>query len=141
MCHNYIKTTIINLSRMVVVSFFFMGILFSARGDLISTEILNTRSVNNNQAYIDAELSQIVSDQFSIEPAQYGFWLYKITYETIDINGEIYNATGSVCYPRVDFPDVPDQAFPIMSYQHGTVVEKSDVTSVIGEWILPAILT
>ena len=28
-----------------------------------------------------------------------------------------------------------------MSYQHGTVVEKSDATSESGEWILPAILT
>jgi len=28
-----------------------------------------------------------------------------------------------------------------MSYQHGTVLEKSSVTSVNGEWILPAILT
>ena len=115
--------------------------LFSARGDLISTEILATRNVNNTQTYIEDELAQIVTDMFSIDPAQYGYWMYKITYETIDINGNPHVATGTVSYPRVDWPDVPDQAFPIMSYQHGTVVEKSDVTSVIGEWILPAILT
>ena len=115
--------------------------LFSARGDLISTEILATRNVNNTQTYIEDELAQIVTDMFSIEPAQYGYWLYKISYETIDIHGNTQIATGSVCYPRVDWPDDPDQAFPIMSYQHGTVVEKSDVTSVIGEWMLPAILT
>jgi pimeloyl-ACP methyl ester carboxylesterase len=67
--------------------------------------------------------------------------MYKITYETIDISGNPHIATGTVSYPRVDWPDIPDQAFPILSYQHGTVVEKSDVTSVSGEWILPAILT
>ena len=118
-----------------------LGLCFAVRGDLISTEILATRNVINTQSYIEAELAQIVTDMFSIEPAQYGYWLYKISYETIDIHGNIHIATGSVCYPRVDWPDDPDQAFPIMSYQHGTVVEKSDVTSVIGEWILPAILT
>ena len=116
-------------------------VVFAARGDLISTEILATRNVNNTQIYIEEELAQIVTDMFSIEPAQYGYWLYKISYETIDIHGNTHIATGSVCYPRVDWPDVPKQALPIMSYQHGTVVEKSDVTSVIGEWILPAILT
>ena len=117
------------------------SICIAARGDLISTEILATRNVINTQTYIEEELAQIVTDMFSIEPAQYGYWMYKITYETIDINGNPHDATGTISYPRVDWPDVPDQAFPIMSYQHGTVVEKSDVTSVIGEWILPAILT
>ena len=117
------------------------SICIAARGDLISTEILATRNVINTQTYIEVELAQIVTDMFSIEPAQYGYWMYKITYETIDINGNPHEATGTISYPRVDWPDVPDQAFPIMSYQHGTVVEKSDVTSVIGEWILPAILT
>jgi len=78
---------------------------------------------------------------FSIESAQYGYWMYKITYETIDIHGNPHEATGTISYPRVDWPNIPNQAFPILSYQHGTVVEKSDVTSIAGEWILPAILT
>ena len=127
--------------KVAIILMIHFGLLFPARGDFISAEILATRNVNNNQAYIDDELSQIVSDQFSIEQAQYGFWLYKITYETIDIHGDYHIATGSISYPRVDWPNVPDQAFPILSYQHGTVVEKSDATSVNGEWILPAILT
>ena len=128
---------------MQIIFIFLIGcsICIAARGDLISTEILATRNVINTQTYIEEELAQLVTDMFSIEPAQYGYWMYKITYETIDINGNPHEATGTIAYPRVDWPDVPDQAFPIMSYQHGTVVEKSDVTSVIGEWILPAILT
>ena len=128
---------------MQIIFIFLIGcsICIAARGDLISTEILATRNVINTQTYIEEELAQIVTDMFSIEPAQYGYWMYKITYETIDINGNPHYATGTISYPRVDWPDIPDQAFPIMSYQHGTVVEKSDVTSVIGEWILPAILT
>ena len=133
-CRGYLVNTVIIL--MLQTAF-----LFAARGDLISTEILATRNVVNTQTYIEEELAQIVTDMFSIDPAQYGYWMYKITYETIDINGNPHVATGTISYPRVDWPDVPDQAFPILSYQHGTVIEKSDVTSVIGEWILPAILT
>ena len=133
-CRGYLVNAVIIL--MLQTAF-----LFAARGDLISTEILATRNVINTQTYIEDELAQIVTDMFSIDPAQYGYWMYKITYETIDIHGNPHVATGTVSYPRVDWPDIPDQAFPIMSYQHGTVVEKSDVTSVNGEWILPAILT
>ncbi len=127
--------------RLIIIFAAGGSICLGARGDLISTQILDTRNVTNNQAYIEDELSQVVTDQFSIDPAQYGFWLYKVTYETVDIHGAYHLATGTIAYPRVDWPDLADQAFPIMSYQHGTVVEKSSVTSVNGEWILPAILT
>ena len=127
--------------KMLFVTFFISSYVFGARGDLISAEILATKSLINAQTYIDNELAQIVSDMFSIEPAQYGYWLYKITYETIDQFGDSHIATGVVSYPRVDWPEIPDQAFPMISYQHGTVVEKSSVTSVNGEWILSAILT
>ena len=102
--------------RILAFILFHIGLLFPARGDLISTEILATRNVNNTQAFIDQELHEIVADMFSIEPAQYGYWLYKITYETIDTHGNTYIATGSVSYPRVDWPDVPDQAFPDHDY-------------------------
>ena len=67
--------------------------LFSARGDLISTEILATRNVSNTQIYIEDQLAQIVTDMFAIEPAQYGYWMYKITYETIDIYGNSHIAS------------------------------------------------
>ena len=49
-----------------------LELLFSARGDLISAEILSTRNLLNTQSYIESELNQIVSDMFSIEPAKYG---------------------------------------------------------------------
>ena len=118
-----------------------VSLSFSARGDLLSTELLATRNVINTQTYIETELAQIVTDMFSIETAQYGYWMYKITYETIDLNGDPHVASGTVSYPRVDWPEIANQAFPIISYQHGTVVEKSSVTSEQGEWILSAILT
>ena len=66
------------------------SLCIAARGDIISTQILDTRNVVNNQAYIENELNQIVTDQFSIDPAEYGFWLYKVTYETVDIHGNYH---------------------------------------------------
>jgi len=113
---------------------------FAARGDIISSELLETYNLNNNQAFIDNELSQIVSDQFSLDPVEYGVSLYKIIYETINANGEIHHASGVFAYPRVDYPLIPNQAFPILSYQHGTAIEKSSVTSENGLWVLPAVI-
>ncbi|SVE16684.1 uncharacterized protein METZ01_LOCUS469538, partial [marine metagenome] len=129
------------MMRLILIFAAGCSICLGARGDLISAQILDTRNRVNNQAYIENELNQIVTDQFSIDPAEYGFWLYKVTYETVDIHGNYHLATGSISYPRVDWPVIANQAFPIMSYQHGTVVEKASVTSVNGEWILPAIVT
>ena len=136
----------VNLNKMRLLNkkiflLFMVSFSFSARGDLLSTELLATRNVINTQTYIETELAQIVTDMFSIEAAQYGYWMYKITYETIDLNGDPHVASGTVSYPRVDWPEIANQAFPIISYQHGTVVEKSSVTSEQGEWILSAILT
>ena len=123
----------------LILCFLITSIAFSARGDLISVELLGTRSVNNNQFYVDDELSAI-SGQFSLNDVTYGYWLYKVTYETIDKDGNIHVATGSVAYPRVDWPDEPNESFPLISYQHGTVLERSSVTSENGIWILAAYL-
>ena len=117
-----------------------LSIGYSERGDLISVDFLSTRNLNNNQTYIDNELSSIVQTQFSLEPVNYGVSMYKIAYETIDVNGNYHIATGSVAYPRVDWPQLPNEAFPILSYHHGTTLEKSSATSQTGLWILPAYL-
>ena len=127
--------------KKIIIILFIFNCLLGERGDIISTEMLSTRSLNNNQIYIDFEISETITDQFSLDPISYGYWLYKITYETIDINGNVHQATGSVCYPRVDWPLTPSQAYPMLSYQHGTVVERSSVTSESGIWLLPAFLS
>ena len=121
--------------------FIFLSFLLSARGDLISTEVMSTKNLSNNQIYIDNELSALASDSFFGLEVEYGFWLYKIIYETIDINGNPTQASGVIAYPRVDWPQIADEAFPILSYQHGTVLEKDAVTSISGLWILPALIS
>ena len=108
-----------------IVMLLIITFVFADRGDLISSQMLSTRTLGNNQTYIDGELSSTITDQFTLDPVSYGYWMYKITYETIDIYGNPHIASGTISFPRVDWPDIPNQAFPILSYQHGTVVEKS----------------
>jgi len=119
--------------------FLITSFAFNDRGDLVSVEMLGTRSSSNNQLYVDGELSAITG-QFELDSVSYGYWMYKVTYETIDKDGNPHIATGSVAYPRVDWPDTPNEAFPIISYQHGTVLERSAVSSETGVWILAAYL-
>ena len=127
-------------SLLYTLPIFFLSIIFSARGDLLSSEVMATRDIVNNQTYVDGELDALADDSFFGLDVIYGFWMYKITYETIDANGLPTIASGVVAYPRVDWPDLTDEAFPILSYQHGTVIEKNAVTSETGLWILPALI-
>ena len=126
--------------KKITIILLIINYVLADRGDLISSSMLSTRNLNNNQIYIDNELSSNVTGQFSLDPVAYGYWMFKITYETIDINGNAHQATGSIAFPRVDWPLTPSEAYPVLSYQHGTVVEKSSVSSVSGVWILPAFL-
>ena len=124
----------------ILLFFLIISPLFSERGDLISTESLSTKSLNNNQGYIDEELSALASDSFFSLTVEYGYRLYKINYETIDKDGNPTEASGVICYPRSDWPNNENQAYPILSYQHGTAIEKSSVTSHTGVWVLPALI-
>ena len=127
-----------------IAKIIFLNIIFSiciaARGDIISLEILSTRDVNNNQIYIDNELSVLSSDDFFDLNVGYGYWMYKIIYETIDKHGNPINASGVIAFPRTDWPVEKNEAYPILSYQHGTVIQKNSVTSESGIWVLPALI-
>ena len=127
--------------KRIIIILFTLNLLFSERGDLISVEQKSTRNLGNNQIYIDNELSSTTTDQFSLDPVEYGYWYFKITYETVDKDNNPHIATGVLSYPRVDWPNIPNQAFPLISYQHGTTVERSAVSSQQDIWILPAFLS
>ena len=58
----------------------------------------------------------------------------------VDKNGNPTQASGVIAFPRSDWPNEKNQAYPILSYQHGTVIEKDAVTSQTGIWILPALI-
>ena len=65
-----------------ILIFILLSTLYAERGDLISAQLLDSRSVGNNQTYIDNEISSTVTGQFTLDPVQYGYSLFKITYET-----------------------------------------------------------
>ena len=117
-----------------------IGLCMSDRGDIISTQIVSTRDIDNNQIYIENELSVLASDDFFNLTVEYGYWMYNIVYETIDKDGNPTEASGVIAFPRSDWPNEKNQAYPILSYQHGTVIEKDAVTSQTGIWILPALI-
>ncbi len=125
------------INLVILITF---SLIYSARGDLIEIEVMSTRDLANNQAYIDAELDVLGGGDFFNLTVEYGFWLYKIVYETIDKDGHPTQASGIVAYPRVDWPQTANQAFPILSYQHGTALQKNSVSSVTGLWVLPALI-
>ena len=133
LCMDYYRYNLIPI-------FLLLSFCLSERGDIISTQIVSTRDIDNNQIYIENELSVLASDDFFNLTVEYGYWMYNIVYETIDKHGNPTQASGVIAFPRSDWPNQKNQAYPILSYQHGTVVEKDAVTSQSGIWILPALI-
>ena len=54
-----------------------LSFLFAERGDLISAQMLSTKSTGNNQIYIDMELSSTITGQFNLYPVSYGIGCIK----------------------------------------------------------------
>jgi pimeloyl-ACP methyl ester carboxylesterase len=68
--------------------------------------------------------------------APYDVDLYKVTYNTPDVNGQTSIASGLLCVP-IDESTI----FPLTCYQHGTVGGREDVPSnLMGGFTLPLIL-
>ncbi len=56
----------------------------------------------------------------------FGADLYRVTYETMDIHGQLDTASGLYIYPVAESND---RIFPMLIYQHGTVGSRYDVPS------------
>ncbi len=87
------------------------------RGKLISWELVDELSAF--QLNFGLALSGI--DSFI---AEQGVKIYKLTYETIDVHGRVTMASGQVA-----FPENKNEALPLASYQHGTVINTDEVPS------------
>lgn len=99
-----------NKSLLFLLSFCFIQI--SALGQkLVSVEFINTAS------------AQILA--FVNPAAQYDVNTYKITYNTTDIDGTPTVASGALMIPV----NSGCSEFGLLSYSHGTVLEKDDVPS------------
>ena len=101
--------------------FCFALILSYERGELISYELLDSKTYNE----IFSELSGLIGGD-TVPLVQYGSSIYSITYSTIDPFGETTIASGSITIPDTD------TYCPILSFQHGTTLERDQVSSVYG---------
>jgi hypothetical protein len=81
------------------------------RGSIVSWQALETLSI----AEIDAMGFPVVS--------QHEVSIVRVHYRTVDSRGDSTVASGAIVYP------LSGNAFPFLSYQHGTVLEKVDVPS------------
>ena len=95
-----------------------LGFIYSYQGEIISTEFMDFMTVQEIQNDLDDIFGSFAPD------AQYDIFMYKIVYETIDPFGNPTEASGII-----SFPSNINQAFPILSFQHGTVVARDNVSS------------
>jgi hypothetical protein len=81
---------------------------------IVEVELLDSRSRNELILQFGSRMN-------------YGADLYRVTYETPDIYGQLDTASGLFIYPVGD--DATTHVFPMLIYQHGTVGSRSDVPS------------
>ncbi len=111
-------TTYILLSAIITI-------ISASPGDLISTEMMDYKTISQLQDELDATFGTLAPE------AQFPVYLYKIVYETENFEGGNEIVSGVIAYPH----DI-DLAFPMLSFQHGTVVENDGVASNYGFDIL-----
>lgn len=106
------------------------SIVFSYQGELISYEFMESYSKQEVQESVDADLGVVAPEIL------YDVTMYKLIYNTIDPFGQEVIASGVIAYPNND-----EEAFPIVSWQHGTEVKRDNVTSIRGFNVLSNVLT
>ena len=105
--HKYIYFIILSIS-----------IILPFQGELIYHEFIEEFEVDEVQLMLDNEFGNLAPE------ALYDVSMYKIVYNTIDPDGNEVIASGVIGYPKN-----LNQAFPIISWQHGTEVRRESVSS------------
>ena len=91
------------------------------QGSIVEVELLDSMSAEEIYNYLNPIL-----DIFT--PLNgYDVDIYSITYETIDSQGNITLASGALAVPDID-----NGYLPLLSYQHGTQLERLGVASING---------
>ena len=104
--------------------------IFSYQGELISYDFIESFDKNEIQLILDNEFGNLAPD------AIYNVSMYKVVYNTIDPYGNEVIASGVIGYP-----ENLNQAFPMISWQHGTEVRRENVSSNNGFNLLSLWLT
>jgi hypothetical protein len=105
--HKYIYFIILSIS-----------IILPFQGELIYHEFIEEFEVDEVQLMLDNEFGNLAPE------ALYDVSMYKIVYNTIDPAGNEVIASGVIGYPKN-----LNQAFPMISWQHGTEVRRESVSS------------
>ena len=126
LCHKFI------IMKITYYILLLSSLLCIQRGEIDSIEFLESKTIEEVQLEID---QQLAGSGINIT-AQYNISLYKIVYGTIDGYGDSTLASGVIA-----IPDDPNNAFGIISWQHGTVVNRNSVSSVQGFNILSMIMS
>ena len=104
--------------------------IFSYQGELVSYNFIESFDKDEIQMILDNEFGNLAPD------AIYNVSMYKVVYNTIDPYGNEVIASGVIGYP-----ENLNQAFPMISWQHGTEVRRENVSSNNGFNILSLWLT
>ena len=108
----------------------FISLIYTYQGELISYEFIESFDKDNIQSILDSEFGNLAPE------ALYDVSMYKVIYNTIDPYGNEVIASGVIGYP-----ENINQAFPMISWQHGTEVRRESVSSNSGFNILSLWLT
>lgn len=103
-----------NYSFTKILCLLFIGLSFNA----FSQNVVEV-------TFIESRTKETISANFGVD-AQFDVKLYKMLYETPDIQGNLDTASGLFI-----IPDDPTGTFPLLSYSHGTVNDRNDVPSLL----------
>lgn len=94
---------------------------------ILFTATVQTISAQNvvEVTFIESRTKEDISNAFGIE-ALYDVKLYRMLYETPDVQGMLDTASGLFI-----IPDDPNNTYPLLCYQHGTVNGRDDVPSLL----------
>ena len=107
--------------RLIIFCFIFVPIIsFSDPGDLVEYNFQNTLSISTINLFLNGLGSNISN-------VLYPILIYDIKYESIDQNGVIDTLSGLISFPQSNV-----EAFPILAYQHGTLILDSQAPSITG---------
>ena len=107
-----------------------VSMILTFQGELISYELIESFTKDEVQQSVDSDLGVVAPEII------YDVVMYKLKYNTIDPYGNETIASGVIAYPINN-----KQAFPIISWQHGTEVKRDNVTSLRGFNLLNFVLT
>ena len=110
-------------SRIAIVGIFIASTSAWAKAPS-SGDVLKIQSLGEMSAAQVAQLrTQYGLD--ALNPTSYGVHFYKILYSTPDLSGQLSAASGLLVIPEGSAPE----AYPMVSYQHGTNTSRTDVPS------------